>query len=66
MSIELSDELRREVERAGHTPVRLIDPQTKSGFVVLRADEYARLRRVLDAEQIDPSFYEFEEKETPH
>ncbi len=66
MSIELSEELRREVERAGQVPVRLVDPQTKEEFVVLRADIYQRLRRLLDAERIDPSFYEFEEKESPH
>ncbi len=65
MSIELSEELRREVERAGREPVRLVDPDTKEEFVVLRADVYTRLRRLLDAEVIDPSFYEFEEKESP-
>jgi hypothetical protein len=66
MSIELSQELRREVERAGREPVRLIDPDTKQEFVVLRADDYERLRRLSNAERIDPSFYEFEEKELPH
>jgi hypothetical protein len=65
MSIELSEELRREIGRAGREPLRLVDPETKEEFVVLRADVYERLRRLLDAEQIDPSFYEFEQKELP-
>lgn len=65
MSIELTEDLRREVERAGDAPLRVIHPRTKEEFVLLRAEVYERLRRLRDAEQVDPSFYEFEEKESP-
>lgn len=60
MNIVLTDELRREVGQAGQGPVRLVDPETKEEFVILRADLYDRLRRLVDAEHIDPSFYESE------
>ncbi len=66
MSRELIQDLRRELEQAGREPVRLVDPDTKEEFVILRGDVYERLRRLFDAEHIDPSFYEFEEKENPH
>lgn len=62
MSIEMSGELRREIGRAGQEPVRLVDPETREEFVLLPAGVYERLRRA-GAERIDPSFYEFEEKE---
>ena len=62
MTVPWIEELRREVERAGDTPVRLIDPATKEQFVILRAEAYERLRRLLQAERVDPSLYEFEEK----
>lgn len=65
MSIVWSETLQREVEQAGDDPVRLVHPTTHEQFVVLRAEVYERLRRLLQAEHVDPSFYEFEEKEPP-
>jgi hypothetical protein len=65
MSINCTDELRREVERAGDDPVRLVHPATQEQFVVLRAEVYDRLHRLLQAERVDPSFFEFEEKDSP-
>lgn len=63
MTVDWAEELRRGVERAGEAPLRLTHPATREEFVVLRAEVYERLRRLLQAEQIDPSFYEFEEKD---
>ena len=57
--IELNEELRRAVRRAGETPVRVADPETKAEYVVLKAEFYERMRRVF--EEVDPSLYEFEE-----
>jgi hypothetical protein len=62
MSIDWMEELRRQVEQAGDAPVRLVHPTTQEPYVVLRAQVYERMRRLLLAEQLDPSFYEFEEK----
>src|SRR5207248_1208405 len=42
VSIELSS------EQLQATPIRIIDPETKEEFVVVRADIYDRLARVLD------------------
>jgi hypothetical protein len=57
--IELTEEQRREVRRAGDVPVRLTDPDTQAEYVVLKADDYERMRRVF--EEVDPSFFEFED-----
>jgi hypothetical protein len=62
--IEITEELRQQVEHSGGEPVRLTDPRSKVEYVVLRADVYERLRRVL--EEVDPSLYEFEDAPQPY
>lgn len=57
--IELTEEQRRAVQANGE--LRLIDPLTRKEYVLIGAEVYERLRRVL--EEVDPSFYEFEEIE---
>lgn len=59
--LELNEEQRLAIQRAGENPVRVSDPDTKAEYVVLKADFYERMRRVF--EEVDPSFYEFEEIE---
>lgn len=46
----ITPEIRRAIEQAGGQPVRLEDPQTSESYVVLKADEYDRLRRIDDEE----------------
>jgi len=40
----LTPELRREIERSGGNPVRLEDPETNTAYVLLKAEEYDRLK----------------------
>ncbi len=40
----LSPELRREIESAGGNPIRLKDPETNTAYVLLKAEEYDRLK----------------------
>jgi len=40
----LTPGLRQEIEKAGGNPVRLEDPETNTSYVLLRADEYHRLK----------------------
>jgi hypothetical protein len=39
----LTPELKRAVEQAGDSPVRLTDPETHRNYVLVRADVYDRL-----------------------
>src|SRR4051794_21195957 len=48
----LSPELRREIEKAGGNPVRLDDPETNTAYVLLKAEEYDRLKPNLASEQV--------------
>lgn len=58
--IHLSEEQRLAVEQ-GESPLRVLDEKTNREYVLLRAETYDKLKRVLAAEEIDPSFFEFEE-----
>jgi hypothetical protein len=41
--IELTEQQIRELESPETTPPRVVNPQTKETFVMLRVDEYERL-----------------------
>jgi hypothetical protein len=49
MTLPLTEEQQRAVASSGE-PVRLIDPQTNAVFVLLRADDYERVRPLLEDE----------------
>jgi hypothetical protein len=56
-------ELRQAIERAGNEPVCIEDPQTRAAYVLLKADVYERMRAVMEAEEIDPSYFEIDDFE---
>ena len=43
----ITPELKAAVEQAGDEPVRLEDPQTRQTYVLLKADDYERIREIL-------------------
>jgi len=43
----LTPELKQAIEQAGDDLVRLEDPQTRQTYVLLKADDYERIRQVL-------------------
>ncbi|HVW37480.1 MAG TPA: hypothetical protein VHB99_09245 [Pirellulales bacterium] len=47
---ELSPELQHELDAHRDAPPRVIDPRTKRAYVLLAADEYERLKPLLEAE----------------
>ena len=59
--IALSPELKRALDSAGESPIRIEDPQTTSLYVVIREEDYKRLREESQIVEIDPSLFEFEE-----
>jgi PHD/YefM family antitoxin component YafN of YafNO toxin-antitoxin module len=42
--IELTDQQVQALEHAEATPPRVVNPRTKEAFVLLRVDEYERLK----------------------
>src|SRR6516164_4927508 len=48
----LTAELRQEIEKAGGNPVRREDPETHTAYVLIRAEEYDRLRPDSEPENL--------------
>jgi hypothetical protein len=46
--IELTEQQARALENSGATPPRVVNPQTQETFVLLRVEEYERLREEYD------------------
>ena len=46
--IELTEQQSQALERPDSTPARVVNPRTKETFVLLRADEYERLKEEYD------------------
>jgi hypothetical protein len=48
MPVQLTDEQRRQLFESGDTPPTLVDPVTETSYVLVRAEVYEQLKRVLD------------------
>jgi hypothetical protein len=59
MGIELTLEQRQALERTAE-PVRLQDPRTQREYILMRAEVFDRMKKLLEAETVDPSLYEFD------
>ncbi len=59
--VALTAKLQQELQKAGGKPVRLTDPRSHQEYVLIQAQEYERMCRLLEVETVDPSLYEFEE-----
>ena len=62
----ITTELRQAIERAGNGPVRIEDPHTHTAYVLLKAEVYDRMRTLVEADEIDPSFFEIDDFESAH
>jgi hypothetical protein len=48
----LTAEQRRLIEQAGEQPVRIEDPETHQAYVLIRAEDYERVRDLLEPKPI--------------
>jgi hypothetical protein len=56
MSLELTEEVRRELRQGNGSPVRLTDPETRQEYILLPAEVYDRLKCFLyDDGEFDPA-----------
>ena len=59
--MNMTEEMRHALGKG--QAVEVADPVTHEVYVLLRQDQYRAMRRLLEAEEIDPSLYEVEELE---
>src|SRR6516162_8864740 len=57
MSIPLTREQWQAVQQSKE-PLRFLDPDSMQEYILLPAELYERMRRMAQAEAVDPSFYE--------
>lgn len=53
MTTKLSDELRLALEQDGSIPVHLVDTTTNEGYVIMRAEQYEKVKTVFEREDHD-------------
>ena len=53
MTTKLSDELRLALEQDGSIPVHLVDTTTNEGYVIMRADQYEKVKTVFERDDHD-------------
>jgi len=49
--ITLTPEQRQAIEQAGGSLVELTDPQTNTGYVLVRAEDFRRMQETLEEQQ---------------
>ena len=52
----ITPELRRAIEQAGDSPVDLADPATNRRYVIIRAEEYERIKALSEGLAVDEMF----------
>ena len=59
--MNMTEEMRRALGEG--QLVEVTDPETKEVYVLVKQEQYRAMRRLLEAEEFDPSLYEVEELE---
>ena len=53
MTAQLSEEQRQALHQQGDAPMDVLDPQTNTRYVLLRADLYERLKALVEDQDFD-------------
>lgn len=59
MTLQLTEEQRRAIEAISGAPPHVVVGEKE--YVLLSLETYEQVRAILEAEEIDPSLYEFDE-----
>lgn len=61
MSVILTQEQRQAILESGGAAVEVADGDVRC--ILIAADKFARMQQLIEAEEIDPSFYEFDDED---
>jgi hypothetical protein len=56
MTPKLTDDQRQAIEERGGTPVYVVDPTTDSSYVLLRAEQYERLKAITGENEAEAMY----------
>jgi hypothetical protein len=54
MNLKLTDDQRQAIEEHGGSPVYLVDDMTNASYVLMRADQFERVKGFLEENEFDP------------
>jgi hypothetical protein len=54
MIVNLTDDQRHAIEEHGGTPISLFDASTNSSYVLIRADQFEKVRALIEEGDYDP------------
>jgi hypothetical protein len=54
MTLHLTDAQRQAIEEHGGTPIPFVDASTNARYVLLRADQFEKVRSLFEEEDFDP------------
>jgi hypothetical protein len=52
MNLQLTDDLRQAIEAAGGSPVYLADPTTHASYVILRAEDFEKMKTESESDDV--------------
>ncbi len=56
MTTKLADDLRQAVEDRGGAPVYIVDSTTNARYVLIRAEQFARLTAAVDGDDVESMY----------
>jgi len=54
MNLKLTDDQRQAIEDHGGTPIYVVDDMTNASYVLMRADQFERVKGFLEENDFDP------------
>ncbi len=56
MTAKLSDDLRQAIEEHGGAPVYVVDAITGASYVLMRAEQFEKIRAIVDVEDVQDMY----------
>jgi hypothetical protein len=56
MTTKLPDDLRQAIEERGGAPVSIVDATTKASYVLMRAEQFEKIRAITDGEDVETMY----------
>ncbi|HWU41066.1 MAG: hypothetical protein WBQ11_13810 [Isosphaeraceae bacterium] len=56
MTTKLSDDLRQAIEEHGGAPVYVVDAITGASYVLMRAEQFEKIRAIVDVEDVQDMY----------
>jgi hypothetical protein len=56
MTTKLSDDLRLAIEERGGAPVYVVDASTGASYVLMRAEQFEKIRAIVDGDDVEAMY----------